>query len=56
MNNDVKEMFNISVKCGDACVDVYRDFDEDEIKNMPPSIQCVWEAGKMIVEYMESNP
>ena len=56
MNDDIKYMFNISVKCGDACVDVYRDFDENEIKNQPLSIQRVWEAGKLIVEYMENNP
>ena len=31
-----------------ACVDIFTDFDETEIKTFPLSIQNAWEVGKLI--------
>jgi hypothetical protein len=56
MNEELPEILIISILSGDACVAVYKDFDENEIKDKPPSIQRAWEAGRLIVEYMENNP
>jgi hypothetical protein len=56
MNEYLPEILNISVQSGDACLDIYKDFNENEIKHEPPSIQRAWKAGKIIAEYMRNNP
>jgi hypothetical protein len=55
MNEYLPEILNISVQSGDACLDIYKDFNENEIKHEPPSIQRAREAGKIIAEYVGNN-
>ena len=34
------------------CLDIYNDYDESEIKNLPASVQGAWDIGKRLVEAM----
>lgn len=49
-----KKIFDLSAASGSACVDIYRDFDEDEIKQKPLSIQKAWEVGRDMYNYLRS--
>ena len=32
------------------CIDIYEDYDSEEIKSEPPSVQGAWEIGKSLKE------
>lgn len=51
----MEKLFSDSLNCIDSCIDIYKDFAANEIKNQPPSIQLAWKAGKSIYEYMENK-
>jgi len=36
---------------GKCCLDIFRDFDKDEVSNMPKSIQVSWEIGRQLSLY-----
>jgi hypothetical protein len=50
--NEKEKLFNLSVDSSHACIDIYRDFEESEIKQKPSSIQKAWELGRDLVNYL----
>jgi len=43
-----KKMSELNIQSSAACLDVFKDYDELEIKDFSPAIQSAWECGREV--------
>ena len=48
MVDKVKQVEDLKSFAGKACIDIFNDFDYEEVKSMPPSIIEAWNIGRAL--------
>lgn len=44
-----KTPIDIATEASGACIDIFNDYSEDEVKLMPPSVVKAWEVGRAFI-------
>ena len=42
-------------QAGSACVDIFNDYSEDEVIDLPPSVIFAWKVGQELTEIMKGD-
>ena len=43
---EIEKLRITAYRAADVCINIFKDYSEEEIKHLPPSIQRAWEIGK----------